>query len=38
VVLFLIGLWAARIDLLRTIPTSFGMSWLRLAFAAGVPA
>jgi glucan biosynthesis protein C len=38
VVLFLIGLWAARTDLLRTLPTSFGMSWLRLAFAAGVPA
>lgn len=37
VVLFLIGLWAARTDLLRTLPTSFGMSWLRLAFAIGVP-
>jgi len=37
VVLFLIGLWAARTDLLRTLPTDFGMSWLRLAFAIGVP-
>jgi len=38
VVLFLIGLWTARADVLRTLPTGFGMSWLRLAFAAGVPA
>ncbi len=38
VVLFLIGLWVARTDLLRTLPVSFGMSWLRLAFAVGVPA
>src|SRR5271157_2105770 len=37
VVLFLIGLRAARTDLLRTLPTGFGMSWLRLAFAVGVP-
>jgi len=38
VVLFLIGLWAARTDLLRALSTGFGMSWLRLAFAVGVPA
>jgi len=38
VVLFLIGLWTARTDLLRALPASFGTSWLRLAFAVGVPA
>jgi surface polysaccharide O-acyltransferase-like enzyme len=37
VVLFLIGLWVARTDLLRTLPVTFGMTWLRLAFAVGVP-
>jgi glucans biosynthesis protein C len=37
VVLFLIGLWAERTDLLRTLPEAFGTSWLRLAFAVGVP-
>ena len=37
VVLFLVGLWAARTDLLHTLPAGFGMSWLRLAFAVGVP-
>jgi glucans biosynthesis protein C len=38
VVLFLVGLWAARTDLLRALPIDFGRSWLRLAFAIGVPA
>ena len=38
VVLFLIGVQAARTDLVRALPTGFGMSWLRLAFAIGVPA
>jgi glucans biosynthesis protein C len=37
VVLFLVGLWVGRADLLRTLPTHFGRTWLRLAFAAGVP-
>ena len=38
IVLFLVGLWAARTDLLRTLPYQFGMSWFRMALAAGVPA
>jgi surface polysaccharide O-acyltransferase-like enzyme len=38
VVLFLVGLWIGRADLLRSLPSQFGRTWLRLAFAAGVPA
>ena len=37
VVLFLVGLWIGRADLLRTLPLQLGTAWLRLAFAAGVP-
>ena len=38
VVLFLVGLWIGRADLLRSLPAQLGRTWLRLAFAAGVPA
>jgi glucans biosynthesis protein C len=37
-VLFLVGLWAARADLLRTLSYRLGMSWFRVALAAGIPA
>ena len=37
VVLFLVGLWIGRADILRSLPAQFGRTWLRLAFAAGVP-
>ncbi len=38
VVLFVIGLWIGRVNLLRSIPTQFGLAWFRLSLAAGVPA
>jgi glucans biosynthesis protein C len=38
IALFLIGLWAARTDLLRALPYRLGMSWFRIALAAGIPA
>jgi glucan biosynthesis protein C len=38
VVLFVVGLRFGRADLLRTLPARLGRIWLRLAFAAGVPA
>ena len=37
VVLFLAGLWAGRTGFLQSIPTFVGKTWLRLAFAVGVP-
>jgi glucans biosynthesis protein C len=37
VVLFLVGLRVGRADLLHSLPAQFGRTWLRLAFAAGVP-
>jgi fucose 4-O-acetylase-like acetyltransferase len=38
VILFLIGLWAARSRFLLTVPYRFGMLWFRLALAVGIPA
>jgi glucans biosynthesis protein C len=38
IVLFLVGLWAARSGFLRTVPYRFAMSWFRIALAAGIPA
>jgi glucans biosynthesis protein C len=38
IVLFLVGLWAARVDLLRTLPARIGWGWFRVALAAGIPA
>ena len=37
IVLFLVGLWAGRTHLLEHIPSNVGATWLRLAFAVGVP-
>ncbi len=37
VVLFVVGLWAARAGLLQSLPRQAGKLWLRLAFAVGVP-
>jgi glucan biosynthesis protein C len=37
IVLFLIGLWAARSNFLQSVPYRFGMFWFRLALAAGIP-
>ncbi|HVP19699.1 MAG TPA: acyltransferase family protein [Spirochaetia bacterium] len=38
IILFLVGLWAGRKAFLQSIPASVGWSWLKLAFAVGVPA
>jgi len=38
VVLFGAGLWAGRRGFLSALPRAVGMTWLRLAFAVGVPA
>ncbi len=38
IALFLAGLWTGRRGFLTLIPTSAGRTWLRLAFAVGVPA
>lgn len=38
IVLFLAGLWAGRTGFLQSIPTPVGKTWLKLAFAVGVPA
>jgi glucan biosynthesis protein C len=37
VVLFVVGLWAARSGFLAAVPHRFGMTWLRLALFAGIP-
>ena len=37
VLLFIFGLWAARSDFLRSVPWSFGWTWLRLALFVGIP-
>jgi peptidoglycan/LPS O-acetylase OafA/YrhL len=37
VVLFCVGLWAARVGLLQSLPRRTGKIWMRLAFAVGVP-
>jgi glucan biosynthesis protein C len=38
VILFLVGLWAARTNFLASMSYRFGMLWFRLALAAGIPA
>ena len=38
ILLFLVGLWAARSGFLDSVPYRFGMRWFRLALAAGIPA
>ena len=38
ILLFAIGLWAGRVGLLQSLPRQAGKSWLKLAFAVGVPA
>ncbi len=38
VILFLIGLWSRRSGFLSSVPYRFGMRWLRLALAVGIPA
>jgi len=38
VVLFAAGLWAGRRGFLSALPRAVGMTWLKLAFAVGVPA
>ncbi len=38
VVLFVVGLWAGRTGALERVSYRFGMAWLRLSFAVGVPA
>jgi glucan biosynthesis protein C len=36
-ILFLVGLWAARSGFLLAVPYRFGMFWFRLALLAGIP-
>ncbi len=38
IVMFTLGLWIGRNDLLHSIPAGLGTTWLKLAVAAGVPA
>ena len=38
ILLFLVGLWAARSGFLASVPYRFGMRWFRLALAVGIPA
>ena len=38
VVLFAAGLWAGRRGFLAALPRAVGLTWLKLAFAVGVPA
>lgn len=37
IVLFIVGLWAGRTEFLQSIPAVVGKTWLKLAFAIGVP-
>jgi len=38
VAFFTVGLWAGRRGFLSALPAAVGMTWLKLAFAVGVPA